>query len=230
MMWAFNQTKEPEVSRYFVHRNGSSDGEITEGNVGHDSDIGTPLRSSQPVVISHGKVCLWCEQGSVVDEYDGDWESEYGTQNEEDQDPINQLDQLDQVEFDFSDGLNQHGSLDCHNEQAQIRTTESKIIDLTIDDDDGKRSEYGDESMQDALQHDWPSEDDNLDTPTPSRWKDPPSRRRENVHDRRKDIEEALGRITRNINTHNDRMSIDKPPQIQLLFPDGSWKNGPANR
>lgn len=216
-MWAFNQTDEPEVSRYFGHSNGSSDGETTTGNIGHGSDVDPQPRSSQPVVISHGKVCLWCEQGSVVDEHDRDWESEHDTQDEEDQHHINQL---DQGEFVFSEhGLNQ---------QAEARTTESKIIDLTIEDDDDNRSEDGDESMRNAMQHDWPSEDDNLDTPTPSRWKDPPSRRA-NAHDGR-DTEEALSRIKGKINKPNDRMSMGKPPQIQLLCPDGSWKNGPANR
>lgn len=63
------QTEEQETSNYWADNNSQSDIGTMKETVSH-MHIHEPiayLGSEEPVVTSHGKVCMWCEQGSEID-------------------------------------------------------------------------------------------------------------------------------------------------------------------
>lgn len=90
-----------------------------------------------------------------------------------------------------------HGSI-----QHQTMEQMTEILDLATED--------GDTSMQNALQREWPSDDDVPNTPTPCQWNE------FRASEREKSAQEG-------------HMDPAENPQIQFLFPDGSWKDGHVN-
>ena len=60
------QTAEQKTSKYWANSDSQSDSEMMEMTVSHKFQHNTYAGSDEPVVTSHGKVCIWCEQGSEI--------------------------------------------------------------------------------------------------------------------------------------------------------------------
>jgi hypothetical protein len=103
MKLALHQTNEQETSNYWAKNDNQSDSETMVATVSHNHKQNAYTGSDEPVVISHGKVCLWCEQ-----------ESEFGYRDQPEQDN-NDQDQHDQGQYEQSQ--HDHGQ---HEGQHQL--------------------------------------------------------------------------------------------------------------
>lgn len=189
------------------------DNEPIEISSDDESEEDSQSAGDQPVVNSHEKVCIWCEQGGPLINEPGeglgfsqahsrDQQRRNGNQSAHSDYYSDRRDQYREYENQIEisdDGQSQDWDYRHHFIQHQIREQESAILNSAI--------ENGDTSMQNALQREWIFEDDVPDTPTPSQRKDP------RVPEREQNID-------------NDHMDPAEDRQIQLFFPDGSWKNG----
>jgi hypothetical protein len=184
MSWVMQtqETNEPETSPYFANDESQSESETTEVTTAQERESSGQLENSLSVVNSHGKVCLWCEQGPLDDEgKEDDRESERANYHDQLQAYLSQhvhsnnhQDQHDLTAI----GLHEHNRGQSHTfdqsmMDSQPSATQSLKFNLTMKEHnvDGDEAEA---SVPNASQLEWPSDDELPDTPTQSRWRDLP--------------------------------------------------------
>ncbi|KAJ5327037.1 hypothetical protein MYU51_008251 [Penicillium brevicompactum] len=209
--FTFHETEEQEQGSRLTQV--ENDNEPIEISSDDESEEDSQSASDHPVVNSHEKVCIWCEQGGPLINEPGEGlgfsqahsrdqqirnsnQSAHSDYYSDHQDQYREYE--NQIEIS-DDGQSQEWDYRHHFIQHQIREQESAILDSEI--------ENSVTSTQNALQSEWIFEDDVPDTPTPCQRKDP------RVHEREQNI-------------HGDHIDLAEDRQIQLFFPDGSWKNG----
>ena len=222
MAFAWHGNQDQETSPYFGDCEDEPDTEASAIAHENESEQRQP-GSSQPVVTSHGKVCLWCEQwGPLVDEQADasepaqaiihDLEGNYDMHQDQSSSGRNRRDRQQYRSHSHPSEHGHSSSVDVSME-SPTRVPTRQLFDLTVEDENNNNGEEENASVQSALQREWPSDDEYPDTPTPCQRRDSRVSERENTHQR-----------------HTNANEVAQVAQIQLLFPDGSWKNGHMNK